>query len=51
MTASEIYKRMQKSEKAVMRGVTPAKLARILPEIGARVHQNLCNGYYVIVKD
>jgi predicted P-loop ATPase len=50
MTASEIYKRMQKSEKAVMRGVTPAKLARILPEIGARVHQNLCNGYYVVAR-
>jgi hypothetical protein len=50
MTASEIFKRLQRSERSVMRGVTPAKLARQLPEIGERVHQNLCNGYYVIMK-
>jgi hypothetical protein len=50
MTASEIFKRLQRSERSVMRGVTPAKLARQLPEIGERVHQNLCNGYYVITK-
>jgi hypothetical protein len=50
MTASEIFKRLQRSERTVMRGVTPAKLARQLPEIGERVHQNLCNGYYVITK-
>jgi hypothetical protein len=51
MTASEIFKRLQKSEKAVMRGVTPAKFARLLPEIGMRVRHNLCNGYYVVAKD
>jgi hypothetical protein len=50
MTASEIFKRLQRSERSVMRGVTPAKLARQLPEIGERVHQNLCNGYYVVTK-
>jgi hypothetical protein len=50
MTASEIFKRLQRSERSVMRGITPAKLARQLPEIGERVHQNLCNGYYVITK-
>jgi hypothetical protein len=50
MTASEIFKRLQRSERSVMRSVTPAKLARQLPEIGERVHQNLCNGYYVVTK-
>jgi hypothetical protein len=51
MTASEIFKRLQKSEKAVMRGVTPARFARLLPEIGMRVRHNLCNGYYVVAKE
>jgi hypothetical protein len=50
MTASEIFKRLQRSERSVMRGITPAKLARQLPEIGERVHQNLCNGYYVVAR-
>jgi hypothetical protein len=39
---------LQERALTVMRGVTPAKLARLLPEIGIRVHQNLCNGYYVV---
>jgi predicted P-loop ATPase len=50
LTASEIFKRLQKRERAVMRGVTPAKLARLLPDIGTKVRQNLCNGYYVVAK-
>jgi predicted P-loop ATPase len=51
MTASEIYTRLKRSEKAVMRGVTATKFSRLLPELGQRVHTNIGNGYYIIRKD
>jgi predicted P-loop ATPase len=49
MTASEIYKRLQDSEKKVMQGITAAKFARILSGIGQTVHTKLANGYYVVM--
>jgi predicted P-loop ATPase len=48
MTANEIFTRLKREEKAVMRGVTAAKMAHLLPELGQRVHTNLGNGYYVV---
>jgi predicted P-loop ATPase len=48
MTASEIYTRLKRSEKAVMRGITVNKFARLLPELGQKVHTTLGNGYYVV---
>jgi hypothetical protein len=51
MTSSEIYKRLQRSERAVMRGATANRFARLLPELGEKVHTNLGNGYYVKLKD
>jgi predicted P-loop ATPase len=51
MTSSEIYKRLQRSERAVMRGATANRFARLLTELGEKVHTNLGNGYYVKLKD
>jgi predicted P-loop ATPase len=48
MTASEIYTRLKKSEKAVMRGISVNKFARLLPELGQKVHTSLGNGYYIV---
>jgi predicted P-loop ATPase len=48
MTASEIYTQLKRSEKAVMRGITVNKFARLLPELGQKVHTTLGNGYYVV---
>jgi hypothetical protein len=48
MTASEIYTRLKRSEKAVMRGISVNKFARLLPELGQKVHTTLGNGYYVV---
>jgi hypothetical protein len=49
MTAGEIYKRLQDSEKKVMQGITAAKFARLLSGIGHTVHTKLANGYYVVM--
>jgi hypothetical protein len=51
MTASEIYTRLKKSEKAVMRGISVNKFARLLPELGQKVHTSLGNGYYIVVTE
>jgi predicted P-loop ATPase len=51
MTASEIYKRLQESEKKVMQGITAAKFARLLSGIGQTVHTKLANGYYIVQTD
>jgi hypothetical protein len=51
MTASEIYTRLKKSEKAVMRGISVNKFARLLPELGQKVHTTLGNGYYIVVSE
>jgi predicted P-loop ATPase len=48
MTASEIYTQLKRSEKAVMRGISVNKFARLLPELGQKVHTTLGNGYYVV---
>jgi hypothetical protein len=50
MTASEIYTCLKRSEKAVMRGITVNKFARLLPELGQKVHTTLGNGYYVVME-
>jgi hypothetical protein len=48
MTASVIYTRLKRSEKAVMRGISVNKFARLLPELGQKVHTTLGNGYYIV---
>jgi predicted P-loop ATPase len=50
MTASEIYTQLKRSEKAVMRGISVNKFARLLPELGQKVHTTLGNGYYVVME-
>ncbi len=48
LTAAEIFKIMQKSNPAALRGSNCYIFSRMLPAIGKKIHTKYCNGYCVI---
>jgi predicted P-loop ATPase len=48
MTAAEIYKAMQKKNRAALRGTTIHAFSRLLPSMGRKIRTKYCNGYCVV---
>ena len=48
LTAAEIYTEMRRVHGVALRDVSCTAFARILPELGERVHTKYCNGYWVM---
>ena len=48
LTAAEIYTEMRRVHGVALRDVSCTAFARILPELGERVHTKYCNGYWVV---
>ena len=48
LTAAEIYTEMRCVYGVALRDVSCTAFARILPELGERVHTKYCNGYWVV---
>jgi predicted P-loop ATPase len=48
MTAADIFKAMQKKNRAALRGTTVHAFSRLLPSMGRKIRTKYCNGYCVV---
>jgi predicted P-loop ATPase len=48
MTAADIYKAMQKKNRAALRGTTVHAFSKLLPSMGRKIRTKYCNGYCVV---